>query len=59
MDRRLRIGLDTNVLVSAAIKPEGQQAFVVYLVCLGEHKPNKNTRISTGRQLIDLITSGQ
>jgi len=35
MDRRFRIVLDTNVLVSAAIKPEGQQALVVYLVALG------------------------
>ena len=29
---RLRIVLDTNVLVSAALKPSGQQALVLHLV---------------------------
>jgi putative PIN family toxin of toxin-antitoxin system len=32
---RPRIVLDTNVLISAALKPQGQQALVVYLVALG------------------------
>jgi putative PIN family toxin of toxin-antitoxin system len=32
---RLRIVLDTNVLISAAIKPDGQQALVLNLVAFG------------------------
>ena len=35
MDRRPRIVLDTNVLISAAIGPEGLPALVIYLVALG------------------------
>jgi uncharacterized protein len=30
--KRLRIVIDTNVLISAAVKPQGRQALVVNLV---------------------------
>ena len=35
MDLRLRVVLDTNVLISAAMKPAGLQAVVIYLLALG------------------------